>query len=81
MPLHRNESGSCKTISLKDDIWTYVKENTSHMRERSTVFTQVASDPNMKLAVEFCFKGVGKKVKLNPPPNCNVHWAERGSYR
>ena len=40
-----------------------------------TVFTQVASDPNIKLTTEFCFKGAGKKVKVEPP-NENA-----GSYR
>ena len=47
-----------------------------------TVFTQVASDPNIKLTTEFCFKGAGKKVKVEPPnENAKIHWAPKGSYR
>lgn len=40
MPLHRNESASSKTMTLKGQE-TYVKENYMLSRERVTVFTQV----------------------------------------
>ena len=41
--------------------------------------TQVSSDPKMQLDTEFCFKGKGKRIKLEP--ESKVHWAPKGSYR
>ena len=83
MPLHRNESSEQKTLNFKGASQsTYVKENHSLSRERITVMTSVASNktassPNL----EFVFKGVGKRVKLNVPKNVSVQWAPKGSYR
>ena len=57
MPLHFNESAGSKTLSLVDSDFTVVKENHMVSRKRSTVFTQVASDPSLKLPTDFCFKG------------------------
>ena len=28
-----------------------------------------------------CFKGKGKRVKLNPPDKVTIQWTEKGSYR
>ena len=83
MPLHRNESSEQKTLNFKGASQsTYIKENHSLSRERITVMTSVASNktassPNL----EFVFKGVGKRVKLNVPNNVSVQWAPKGSYR
>ena len=57
MPLYMNESSGSKTLTFTDDDWTYVKENHMLSRERVTLFTQVSSDPKVKLPVDFCFKG------------------------
>ena len=48
MPLHRNESSSQKTLSLKSEE-TFVKENHMLSRERVSCFTQLCSDPNVNL--------------------------------
>ena len=64
MPLHRNESGSRKTMSFKN-LDAYVKENYSLTRERATVYTQVSSDLTINLIPEFIFKGKGTHMKLN----------------
>ena len=59
MPLHRNESSSQKTLSLKN-MDVFVKENYMLSRERITCFTQVSSDDSIKVYPEFVFKGKGK---------------------
>ena len=80
MPLHRDESGSQKTMSFKN-LDAYVKENYSLTRERATVYTQVSSDPTMNLIPEFIFKGKGTRTKLNAPDGVKVQWSDSGSYR
>ena len=70
MPLNPNESSELKTLNFKGvSQSTYVKENHSLSHERITVKT--ASSPNL----EFVFKGVGKRVKLNALSNVSVQWA------
>ena len=80
MPLHRNESSSQKTLSLKSEE-TFVKENYMLSRERVTCFSQLCSDPNVNLKLEFVFKGKGIGTHLTPPEGVNYHWAPMGSYR
>ena len=46
MTLHRNESASQKTLSLKSEEF-FVKENYMLSRERVTCFTQLCSDPKL----------------------------------
>ena len=61
MPLHRNESASSKTMTLKGQE-TYVKENYMLSRERVTLFTQVCSAGDSKSRTpnpEFVFQGKG----------------------
>ena len=65
MSLHRNESSSQKTASIAG-FDAYFKENDDLSRERLTVFTQVSSEPNVKLNPEFVFKGKGTRTTLNP---------------
>ena len=60
MPLPRNERSKQATLAFKN-LETFVKENTHLSRERVTVFTQVATDENIKLLPEFDFKGTGKR--------------------
>ena len=60
MPLHRNERSKQATLAFKN-LETFVKENAHLSRERVTVFTQVATDENIKLLPEFDFKGTGKR--------------------
>ena len=81
MPLHRNESSGQATLNFKNNE-TFVKENHHLSRERVTVFTQIASDANVKLPPEFVFKGTGKRPpQLAPPPGIKYQWAPKGSYR
>ena len=80
MPLHRNESASQKTLSLKSET-TFVKENYMLSRERVTCFTQLCSDPQVNLLPEFVFKGKGTRTHLQPPKGVNFQWAPKGSYR
>ena len=55
MSPYRNESSEQATLSFKN-------------HERVTVFTQVASNENIKLVPEFVFKDTGKcPPKLSPP--------------
>ena len=80
MPLHRNESSRQKTTSFKgEDV--FVKENYMLSRERFTVYTQVASEPSIKILPEFVFKGKGTKITLNPPADIKYQWSVSGSYR
>ena len=83
MPLHRNESSGQKTLNFKGNNQTcLVKENNHLSRERSTVMTIVSSANSIKTpAVEFVFKGTGKRAKVSPPGKISVQWAEKGSYR
>ena len=74
MPLHRNESASQKTLSLKSEE-VFVKENYMLSRERVTCFTQLELNP------EFVFKGKGKWIHLTPSKGVHYQWATKGSYR
>ena len=50
--------------------------------ERKTVMTIVSSTNKIKTPpTEFVFKGIGKRVKVNPAAETSVQWAEKGSYR
>ena len=80
MPIHRNESCTQKTMTLKGQS-TYVKENYSLSRERATVFTQLSTDPVNKPSLEMAFKGKGVRIKVSPPKDMQVQFAEKGSYR
>ena len=80
MLLHRKESASQRTLSLKSET-VFVKENYMLSRERVTCFTQVCSDLQIKLLPEFVFKGRGTRTQLQPPPGVTYQWAPRGSYR
>ena len=83
MPLHRNESSGEKTLNFKGSSQTtYVKENHSLSRERTTVMTSLSSEKvSTAPKLEFVFKGVGTRVKLDPPAGVTVQWAPKGSYR
>ena len=83
MPLHRNESSGEKTLNFKGSSQTtYVKENHSLSRERTTVMTSLSSEKvSTAPKLEFVFKGVGTWVKLDPPAGVTVQWAPKGSYR
>ena len=75
MPLNPNESSELKTLNFKGASQsTYVKENHPLSRERITVKT--ASSSNL----EFVFKGVGKRVKLNALSNVSVQWAQKAHW-
>ena len=65
MPLHRNESTTQITMTLKN-LDTYVKENYRLSSERATIFTQVSSDPTSNFILELLFNGKGTRTKLNP---------------
>ena len=78
MPLHRKKSSNKKTLNVTG-METYVKENYSLLRERITAFTQIPSDPNIKVKPEFVLKGKGTRTKVDPPDGIN--WASKGSYR
>ena len=80
MPLHRNESSGENTMSFKGED-TFVKENCMLTRQRVTVFTQISSDPAIKLLPEFLFKGKGTRTKVNAPDGVKYQWSEKGSYR
>ena len=75
MPLHKNESSGQSTLSLKSH-GEFFKEN-HHLRELVTIFTQIASNENIKLVHEFVFKDTGKRLPKLTPPN-NYHWADKG---
>ena len=80
MPLHRNESVSQKTLSLKSEE-VFVKENHMVSRERVTCFTQLCSNPKIELKPEFVFKGRGTRTHLTLPKGVPYQWAPKGSYR
>ena len=66
IPLQRNKSSKETTLAFKNTE-TFVKENAHVSRERITVFTEVATDENIKLLPEFVFKRTGHR-----PPRMNV---------
>ena len=79
MPLNRNESTTQNTMTFKNmDI--DLNKNYSVSRERTTVFTQVSSDPTANFIPELIFKGKRTRNKLNPPEGMKVQWSDRGSY-
>lgn len=55
MPLHRNESASQKTLSVKSET-VFEKKNYMFLRERVTCFTQFCSGTKVTLLLEFVFK-------------------------
>ena len=83
MPLHTNECAHTKSLNFKGQTQTtFVKENHMLSRERITVMTSVSSFPKVVPPnLEFVFKGVGTRTKLNPPPKVSFQWAPKGSYR
>ena len=80
MPLHRNESASQKTLSLKSEDVS-VKENYMLSRERVTCFTQLCSDLKTELKPELVFKGKVTQTHLTLPKGVHYQWASKGSYR
>ena len=57
---------------------TFVKVNNHLSRERVMIFTQLSSDPNIKLLPEFVFKGTGKRpLQVDAPAGIRY----QGSYR
>ena len=59
---------------------TFVKENHMLSRERTTVFTQVSSDPAININHEFEFTGKGSRTKLTLDGNVKYQWSVSGSY-
>ena len=55
----------------------YAKESYNLSRERVPVFTQVSSDPDVKLNFEFAFKGKVNLTTLNPPKGIKFQWAPK----
>ena len=49
--------------------------------EKVTCFTQLCSDPKIKLKAEFVFKGKGTRTHLTPPKSVHYQWTPKGSYR
>ena len=58
----------------------FVKENYMLSRERITAYTQILSKEPFLLPPDFLFKGKGKRIVLNQPPDVHVHWADKDSY-
>ena len=83
MPLHRNESGSQKSLNFSErDQSCFAKENHRLTRERSTVMTITFLANAIKTPPpEFVFKGKGIRVRVNPPEQATVQWSDKGSYR
>lgn len=48
-----------KTLNMKNED-AFVKEDYMDSRKRTTLFTQVSTDEDIELPLEFVFKGVGK---------------------
>ena len=68
MLLHRNESGSQKSLNFSgSDQSCFVKENHHPTRERSTVMTIASSSNAIKTPLKSVFKRKGIRVKANPP--------------
>ena len=81
MPLHRNESITQATMTLKNQP-SYVKENYMLFRERANVYTQLSTEEsNLMPTPEIVFKGKGTRIHLEPPAGTTVHWGPKGSYR
>ena len=76
MPLHRNESASQKTLSLKSEE-VFVKENYMLSRERVPCLTQLCSDPKIQLKPEFVFKVIGTRTHLTPPKGVHNQWTPK----
>ena len=55
----------------------------SHVSHERTTVKTIVSSSNKIIAppVEFVFKGIGKRVKVNLPAKKLVQWAEKGTYR
>ena len=83
MPLHRNESGSRKSVTFSGSNQScFAKENHHLTRERSTVMTIASSTNKIKIPpLEFAFKGKGIKVKINPPEQATAQWSDKSSCR
>lgn len=61
---------------------TYLKENHSLSRERVTAMTSLSSEKASSAPkLEFVFKGVSTRVKVNPLTGVTVQWAPKGCYR
>ena len=81
MPLHRLESSSSKTLSIRG-MDCNVKERYMHSRERITLFTTVSSSASQKPPrPEFVFKGKGIRVMIENNEQAKVQWSDSGSYR
>ena len=80
MPLHRHESASQKTLSLKSEE-VFAKVNHMLSGVRVTCFIQLCSYLKSKLKPEFVFKGKGTQTHLTPPKGVYYQWAPKGSYR
>ena len=70
MPLHRNESASQETLSLKSKE-VFVKETTFGPK----------TDLKAELKPKFVFKGKGTRTHVTPPKGVHYQWAPKGSYR
>ena len=83
MSLHRNKSSGQSSMNFKGAAQTnYVKESHFLSRERITVMISVVSEKQSPAPkVEFVFKGVRKRLKLNVPQDVTVEWAPKGPYR
>ena len=82
MLLHRNESGSQKSLNFSgSDQSCSIKENHHLTRERSTVMTIVCSSNAIKTPpLEFLSKAKGIRDTVNPPDRATVQWSDKGSY-
>ena len=80
MSLHRKESASQKTFSLKSEE-VFVKENYMLARERVTCFTQLCTDPKIDLKLEFVFNGKGTRTHFTPLKGVHYQWAPKESYQ
>ena len=81
MPLHRNESSTQATMTLKNQPM-YVKENYMLSREHATVYTQLSTEESNPMPTPvIVFKGKGTRIHLEPPAGMTVHWGPKGSYR
>ena len=77
MQLHWNEtSGQAILNFINKEVFT--KENYNLLRERVTVFTQIATDGGVDLYPKIVFKGTNKRPpKLITPPNVHYQWAPK----
>ena len=66
---------------LKFKNEAFVKENDHLSRECITVCTQISSNANVKLQLEFSFKGTNKRLPyLTPLSGMKYQWAPQCSY-